>query len=109
MVAHNANFDRRVLEESYKRCNERERYQPFDQERKWICTWRLAKAVLGIDYDRMQYGLGYLRYFLELDVDDALPAHRAAADVTTCGRLLEKLLSLLAVLKLFRLTIPKLN
>lgn len=94
MVAHNANFDRKVLAESYRRCNEQERYHQFDQEREWICTWRLAKAVLGIDYDRMQYGLSYLRYFLDLDVDDDLAAHRAAVDVITCGRLLERLLSL---------------
>ncbi len=94
MVAHNANFDRRVLEESYARCDERKRFQPFDQEQKWICTWRLAKAVLGIDYGKVQYGLSYLRYFLDLDVDDGLAAHRAAIDVFVCGRLLEHLLSL---------------
>lgn len=94
MVAHNANFDRKILAESYLRCNERERYQLFEEERSWICTWRLAKAVLGIDYDRLQYGLSYLRYFLDLDVSDDIQAHRAAVDVVTCGRLLERLLSL---------------
>ncbi len=92
MVAHNSEFDRQILEVSYARCFKFDEFKPFDKKENWICTWRLAKAVLGVDYERIRYGLGFLRYYLDLDVSDDLPAHRAAADVTTCGRLLEKLL-----------------
>lgn len=96
MAAHNSEFDRQMLEASYARCYKFDELSPFDEKRNWICTWRLAKAVLGVDYARVQYGLGFLRYHLDLNVSDDLPAHRAAADVTTCGRLLEKLIELAA-------------
>ena len=94
MVAHNSEFDRQMIQASYTRCYKMDEFKPFNEKRNWICTWRLAKAVLGIDYERVQYGLGFLRYYLDLNVSDDLVAHRAAADVTTCGRLLEKLLEI---------------
>lgn len=94
MVAHNSDFDRKMLYEAYSRCFSFERFEPFENKENWICTWRLAKAVLGIDYQLMQYGLSYLRYYLDLDVSDELTAHRAEADVITCGKLLEKLLEI---------------
>ena len=94
MVAHNADFDRKMIKEAYARCFHFDEFKTFENQRDWICTWRLAKAVLGIDYGLIQYGLSYLRYYLDLDVPDELPVHRADADVITCGRLLEKLLNL---------------
>lgn len=94
MVAHNSEFDRKMLESAYGKCFKFDRFKPFDEQRNWICTWRLAKAVLGIDYKLMKYGLSYLRYYLELDVPDELTAHRADSDVITCGKLFEKLLEL---------------
>ncbi len=94
MVAHNSNFDRMMLTEAYRRAQKLDLLMPFDEERKWICTWRLAKVVLGIDYNLVQYGMQYLRYRLDLDVDDELSAHRAEADVITCGKLIEKLLEI---------------
>ena len=94
MVAHNSDFDRQMLETSYGRAFAFDRFKPFDEQRRWICTWRLAKAVLGINYKLIKYGLSYLRYHLDLDVPDELVAHRADSDVITCGKLLEKLLEL---------------
>ncbi len=94
LVAHNSNFDRMMLVEAYRRAQKLDLLMPFDEERKWICTWRLAKVVLGIDYKSIQYGMQYLRYLLDLDVDNELSAHRADADVMTCGRLIEKLLEI---------------
>lgn len=94
LVAHNSNFDRMMLIEAYRRVQKLDLLMPFDEERKWICTWRLAKVVLGIDYNLVQYGMQYLRYRLDLEVDDELSAHRADADVMTCGKLIEKLLEI---------------
>jgi exodeoxyribonuclease X len=60
----------------------------------WICTWRLAKAVYGIDYPSISsFGLNYLRYYFDLPVSDDLIIHRAEADVVLCGELLLHLLS----------------
>ena len=94
-VAHNADFDRQMIVRAYEKSFESNDQVSFIKNKNnWICTWRLAKAVLGIDYERQQYGLSYLRYSLNLDVPDDLPAHRAAADVLTCCKLLEKLIDL---------------
>lgn len=89
-IAHNAEFDRNVLKNNLKKRGEN--IKQIDNPEYWVCTWRLAKAVYGIDFDNMQYGLQYLRFYLDLDVPDDIPAHRADADVKTCGRLLERLL-----------------
>ena len=93
MVAHNSNFDRRIMVASYDRDSNTD-FDKFRVQEDWICTWKLSQQLLGHRYDEIKYGLSYLRYLLELDVDDDLPAHRAAADVTTCGKLLEKLVDL---------------
>jgi len=94
MVAHNADFDRQMLKTEYLRASKLNELKPFDNQQKWICTWRLAKAVLGIDYARIQHGLSFLRYYLELDVDDDLIAHRAKTDTIICGKLLIKLIEI---------------
>jgi len=88
MVAHNSNFDRRIMVSSYERCENTD-FNDFLIQEDWICTWKLAQQLLGHRYDEIKYGLGFLRYFLDLNVDDSIAAHRATADVTTCGRLLE--------------------
>ncbi len=92
MVAHNSDFDRQMLEVAYGRVFAFDRFKPFDEQRKWICTLRLAKRVLGDE--NIKHNLGYLRYHLDLDVDDELIAHRADTDVITCGKLFEKLIDI---------------
>ena len=92
MVAHNAEFDRRMIETAYGRVFASDRFKPFDEERRWICTLRLAKVILSDE--NIKHNLGYLRYYLDLDVPDDMVAHRADTDVITCGKLLEKLIEL---------------
>jgi DNA polymerase III epsilon subunit-like protein len=95
MVAHNSDYDQKVLDNNFSKAFSWDDWKDYETRDRWICTWRLAKAVIGVNYDEVKsFGLGYLRYYLELDVPDDLPAHRADADVTTCGRLLEKLIEL---------------
>jgi len=91
MIAHNSNFDRRIMVASYKRISSNA-FDKFKVQEDWICTWKLAQQILGHHYDEIKYSQSYLRYLLDLDVDDSLPPHRAASDVTTCGKLLEKLI-----------------
>lgn len=92
-IAHNSDYDRKVLVESCKRDNADSLAADFSNT-KWICTWRLAKAVLGVDYSKFQYNLSYLRYALNLDVSDELGAHDGFADVTVCAKLFETLVEM---------------
>ena len=89
MVAHNSEFDRKMLASEFNRIGAD--FSKFANKTSWICTWRLAKIVLGVNYDRMQYNLNFLRFYLDLDVPEHLTSHRADADVITCGRLFEHL------------------
>ena len=92
-VAHNADYDKQVLINSCKRDGLDAEAAHFENT-QWICTWRLAKAVLGVDYTKLQYNLSYLRYALDLDVPDDLPAHDGRADVIVCAKLFEMLVEL---------------
>jgi exodeoxyribonuclease X len=85
-ISHNAKYDYEVVNQ----------YADLNSSLKthWICTLRLAKHVLGPHHDKIQYSLGYLRYYLDLDVDDALTLHRADMDVAVCWQLFLKLLEL---------------
>lgn len=93
MVAHNSNFDRRIMVACYER-DSSNAFDKFKVQEDWICTWKLAQQLLGHRYDEIKYGLSYLRYLLDLEVDDSLAPHRAASDVTTCGMLLVRLIEL---------------
>lgn len=74
LVAHHAEFDRAFL--------------PELQEETWICTERIAKHLLpGLE----SYGLQYLRYFLELDIDPPGKPHRAMYDAVCCYEVFLKL------------------
>ena len=86
-IAHNAQFDYQVLD----------RYTSMNNNLKthWICTYRLARHLLAPQYPNINnYKLSYLRYFLDLDVDDNLVLHRADADVLICWKLFLKLLEM---------------
>jgi len=74
-IAHNAFYDKNVLE----------RYgleMPGQ-----LCTMRLAKKLYADDTNITGYGLAYLRYALDVQVPDDMPAHRADADVKVTGLL----------------------
>ena len=92
-VAHHAAFDMKVMANSLKPYVKPEVYHYILDTKNWICTFRLARHILAIDpSDQMKYNLAFLRYFLDLDLPDDLVAHRAEADVKTCGALLLNLL-----------------
>ena len=93
MVAHNSNFDRRMLLAAHTRVGS-DAFNKFEKQEVWICTWKLAQQILGHRYDQIKYSLSYLRYFLDLEIDDSLAPHRAPSDVTTCGVLLQKLIDI---------------
>lgn len=92
-IAHNSDYDKKVLVASCKRDGVDSLAQEFE-DTKWICTWRLAKAILGVDYSKFQYNLSYLRYALHLNVSDDLGAHDGYSDVTVCAKLFETLVEL---------------
>ncbi len=77
LVAHNAKFDCAVLEAEGMRIPRR------------ICTFRLAREL---DPENLipEYNLSYLRYHLDLDVEDAV-AHDATGDVKVLAALFDRL------------------
>lgn len=91
-VAHNCEFDRQLIQHVLKQ-NDIGEMDIWSDTSNWICTWRLAKQLLGIDYDNIQYSQNFLRYYLDLDLDD-LTVHRAGDDTKICAALLEKLIEL---------------
>jgi DNA polymerase III epsilon subunit-like protein len=93
-VAHNVNYDRKALKTAFQRMNSETDVELCNDARRWICTWRLSKHILTHNFNDIQYGLGYLRYRLDLPIDDSLRAHRADIDTIVCAALLEKLIDL---------------
>jgi DNA polymerase III epsilon subunit-like protein len=91
-VAHNARYDRTVLAHSWRRADLAELAEIVDQDDRWICTWRLSKHAYQHTFSDQLYGQNYLRYRLDLPVDDSVGVQRAAADVQVCAALLERLI-----------------
>lgn len=83
VVAHNAKFDLGMLE--------KEGIIP----KHFICTLRVARAM-DPDSKLPNYKLQYLRYALELEVDEAAAAHSADGDVLVLEKLFERLLKKLS-------------
>lgn len=79
LVAHNAKFDSAILEAEGMSVPRR------------ICTFRVARE-LDPESQIPEYSLQYLRYFLDLDVEDA-PAHDAEGDVKVLHALFQRLLN----------------
>lgn len=79
VLAHNASFDRKMLESDCARTGLDAPSWP------WVCTLALAKAHLP---GRSSYALQALRESLGLAAGEA---HRAAGDVTTCASLVSRL------------------
>jgi DNA polymerase III epsilon subunit-like protein len=90
-VAHNCAYDQKVLETAWNNSPaEHQHNAVLAQDRGvWICTHRLSKRLLNVDFPSMEYNLSYLRYRLDLPVSDDLPAHRANADTYVCAVLFE--------------------
>lgn len=78
VVAHNAKFDLGMLE--------KEGIVP----KHVICTLRVARAM-DPESKIPKYNLQYLRYFLDLEVDEAAAAHSADGDVLVLEKLFERL------------------
>lgn len=84
LVAHNINYDKRLLEYNYPEVD----VNKYD----WICTIRLARVAFNDVEEIESFGLGYLRYFLDLDVPDDMGFHRADGDSFITAKLLELIL-----------------
>jgi DNA polymerase III epsilon subunit-like protein len=93
-VAHNSNYDRKVLIRAWQDCGNQSDIDLCKDDRKWLCTWRLSRHILAHDFGDMEYGLNYLRYKLDLPVADNLRLHRAADDTYLCAILLEHLVKI---------------
>ncbi len=80
LVAHNAQFDNRILTTEFKRLG-------FDFDRETLCTVELAKTLIP---DLPSYSLGKLVRSLGIPVTDR---HRASGDALATVKLFELLLS----------------
>ena len=88
-VAHNCDYDQRALANAWAMSGNISDLPKTFNKNNWICTFRLAKHLLDFDFSDMQYNLNYLRYKLDLPVDEKLPSHRAGADTLVCAVLFE--------------------
>jgi exodeoxyribonuclease X len=89
LVAHNCKYDQEVLMYAWANAGSANDAEIAADRDRWICTHRLSKQLLNVDFPDMQYNLSYLRYKLDLPVPDELGAHRANADTLTCALLFE--------------------
>lgn len=85
-VAHNSEYDTKVMNRTYQKAGLRE---PLSQANT-ICTLRLSKHIFGSDIVNMP-SLGYMRYFLDVPVDDNVGAHRGGDDVIVNALIFEAL------------------
>ncbi len=81
LVAHNYTYDKTILESSLS--NEKDMLDIL-KEKKWICTYRLAKHLYPAEENpEISYQLNYLRFMFDLPVD-GLSVHRAGDDTKVC-------------------------
>jgi DNA polymerase-3 subunit epsilon len=88
-VAHNCPYDQTVLSKAWSEAGLDTLAAVASDNQNWICTYRLAKQLLDINFADMQYNLNYLRYKLDLPVADTATAHRAGDDTLVCAVLFE--------------------
>lgn len=88
-VAHNVHYDRTLLVSSLERANENDLAELLANDDLWICTLRLAKRIYPA---QESFALQYMRYALDLPVDDTVIGHNAESDVTVCALFLERLI-----------------
>lgn len=84
-VAHNAGFDRIVLESHNVKVG------------PWLCTYQLSKKLFTFigDESITRMDLQYLRYALDFNITEDISAHRAGSDCVVTGYLLLTLLDIL--------------
>lgn len=102
LIAHNAFYDRNVLERQYSKTE-------FANNQEWICTMRLAKKLFADDDTVTQYNLPYLRYRFELDIPEDIPHHRASTDAFMTAKLLEYLIAVMIEDELLNIDEPYLD
>lgn len=88
-VAHNCTYDQVVLAKAWSEIGCNELAASAADRQRWICTYRLSKKLMDVEFADMQYNLNYLRYKLDLPVADDAVAHRAGADTLVCALLFE--------------------
>jgi DNA polymerase III epsilon subunit-like protein len=88
-VAHNCAYDQTVLDKAFVAAGDHGAATLAIGQNWWICTHRLSKKLLDVNFDDMEYNLSFLRYKLDLPVDDDMPSHRAGADTLVCAVLFE--------------------
>jgi len=88
-IAHNCAYDQTVLAKSWSEIADNQKAATALDQTRWICTYRLAKQLLAFDFPNMQYSLSYLRYKLDLSIDDDAVSHRAGDDTLVCAVLFE--------------------
>lgn len=93
-VAHNAAYDRAALTAAFTRMHGGSDAKICKDDSRWICTWRLSRRILVHDFADVQFGLNYLRYRLDLPVEDTIGVHRADQDTIVCAALLDKLIDI---------------
>ena len=87
-AAHNYVYDKVILESTFRREGVEE-FSDLLNERKWICTYRLAQHLFKpTTTDGWSYSLNFLRYAFNLQVD-GLVCHRAGDDCFITFKLLE--------------------
>lgn len=91
-VAHNAEYDRSALTASFTKMHGGTDAKICKDDNRWICTWRLSRRILVHDFADVQFGLSYLRYRLDLPIDDTVGVHRADQDTMVCAALLDRLI-----------------
>jgi len=89
LVAHNCSYDQQVLAKAWNEAGESKLEAIACDRKNWICTYRLARQLIDFDFANMQYNLSYLRYRLDLPVDDNTVEHRAGDDTLVCAILFE--------------------
>lgn len=93
-VAHNAEYDRAALTTAFTKMHGGSDAKICKDNARWICTWRLSRRILVHDFSDVQFGLNYLRYRLDLPVEDTIGVHRADQDTIVCAALLDRLIAI---------------
>lgn len=88
-VAHNARYDRAVLSKAWTDAGFNDHASVCNNDNRWLCTWRLSRHLLHTEFTDIEYGLNYLRYKLDLPVDDNMQLHRAKDDTYLCATLFD--------------------
>jgi DNA polymerase III epsilon subunit-like protein len=91
IVAHNYDYDLTILKSTFNKLGENGLADEIEN-RKWICTYRLAQHLFkpSADNKDFSYALNFLRYAFELPCDK-LTVHRAGDDAEVCWHLLRNI------------------